>query len=209
MTPDVQGTIISDDSQNPVFAEYLDASFDHSNCVIGHHATKTGLCASIDWAWKQLPDKCELVQHLEDDFILDRPVNLEHIAYVLGRSHWISQIWLMRGPWYAAEREAGGIFAHRIPKYWTVRSMPGPEDINGWPLYFTEYMGGRFWTHNPSLYPMWIVKRMKREYPKGPWCEEQMAQWTWDQGLRSAFWGRPDEQPHAKHIGVISGKMVY
>lgn len=204
MQPDVQGTIISDDSQNPEFGEWLDSEFKGSEYIIRHHPAKLGMCAAVDDAWSCIPD-CDYVQHLEEDFILERKINLEELAYVLQRAHWLSQIWIMRQPWYAAEREAGGIYQHRIPAYWGVRSINGPD---GWPLYWTEYNGGRFWTQNPCLYPKWLVKR-KLRYPLGPWCEEQMAQWTYDQGLKSAFWGRPDEQPHAKHIGVISGKTMY
>jgi len=210
MTPDVRGTIVSDDSQNPEFAEWLDQNFSGGNCIIGHHKEKLGMCGCVDWAWKNIPDECEFVQHLEDDFILEAPVDLTQLAFVLHRVKWISQLWLMRQPWYPTEREAGGIYRLRGPNNWSVRSVNGPD---GWPLYWTEYATGRFWTHNPSLYRYDIVKQCLKEngsYFNGPFCEEQMAQWTWDHGLRSAFWGRPDETHRVKHIGVhCSKKPLY
>jgi len=204
MTPTVQGTIISDDSQNPEFAEWLDTMFKgYPNLLIGHHPSKIGLCASIDWAWKQVPPEVEFIQHLEEDFILEKAVDLEQLAYCLNHAHWLSQIWLMRGPWYKAEHEAGSIYNHRAPKFWEVRSINHWD--TGWPMYWTQYNAGPFWTQNPCLYSTRLIKH---GYHAGPYCEEAMAHWAWDHGMKTAFWGRPDETPFTKHIGVISNKVA-
>jgi hypothetical protein len=204
MTPAPKGTLISDDSQDPAFAEWLDATFSGPEYIIKHHPSKTGLCGSVEWAWANIPSDCQFVHHLEEDFILEQPVNLKEIAFALERAHWLCQVWLMRHPWYTVEVEAGGIYQHRSPKAWQVRSMLYEWNDPNYPIYWTEYNWGRFWTQNPCLYPKRIINR---GYPKGPYCEEAMAQWVWDYGMKSAFWGRPDEVPKVRHIGHVSRKV--
>jgi hypothetical protein len=204
MTPAPKGTIVVDDSQDAAFAEWLDATFKGPHDIVKHHPVKVGLCASMEWAWKNVPSDCEYIQHLEEDFILEQPVNMDDIIYVLERNHWLCQIWLMRHPWYAKEVEAGGIYQHRAPQAWQVRSINNEDATPAYPLYWTEYNWGRFWTQNPCVYSKRVTTR---GYPMGPYCEEAVAQWMWDHGLKSAFWGRPDEFPRARHIGHISRKV--
>lgn len=199
MSP-VAHTIVSDDSQDIHFGAWLDDNFKGDGFTVLHHSSKLGLCLSIQDAWSAIPEDgpYHYVQHLEEDFVLDRPVDLEEVCEVLFYHPHLAQIWFMRHPWYAAEVEAGGIYQHWGPENFLTKS--GLHD--GKMVYWTEHLQP-FWTHNPSVYPVNITCM---RYPYPPQCEVAFRKILVWGGKRSAFWGRPTDEPIVTHIGEVSNK---
>jgi len=202
MSP-VDLTIVNDDSQIEGYDRWIETLFPDENLEILSHPWKLGLCKSIQTAWKSIPSGFDYIQHLEDDFVLDSHIDLYEMAYVLENNPHLSQLWLMRRPWYQAEIECGGIYKHLGSWRFKPCSIAKTDKTE---LYWTE-LTVPFWTCNPSLYPVSIIKN---QYPDPPDCEQQFHLYTYHVlNKRSAFWGKPDDPPVVTHIGVISNKTGY
>lgn len=119
----------------------------------------------------------------EDDFTFDRPVDLRELAAVLDADPHLAQMALLRQPWFAREREAGGIVERDRSLY---------NFCDGW-------IEHRLWfTLNPSLVPAWVFGH---ERPKGKRHEWRFSrQLCKDPAVRFGFWG--DGAPWITHIGT-------
>lgn len=148
-----------------------------------------GFAGAIQAAWdRALQTDCTHLFHLEGDFTLDRPVPLRAMLSILHVCPHLVQLALLRQPWNAAERAAGGIWQQHPDSYERMRVGPGVE--------WLEHR--RFFTTNPSVYPRWVAKR---GWPQQPHSEGVFGLNLFgeDPARRAAFWG--DGSEWVTHIG--------
>lgn len=131
----------------------------------------------------------------ELDFTFRRPIPLNDMAATLAANTDLVQMALLRQPWNAAEKAAGGIIEQRPETY--VRSEWGPY----------TYMAHRnFVTTNPALWPMWVIKR---GWPQVPESEGRFGLDLFAERpeYRAAFWGAGEVW--TDHIGAVRSGAGY
>lgn len=101
--------VVHDDSGDDDYAAWLDVTFPRFTIV--STGQRSGFGGAIRSAWQYIRDHdhSPFVFHLEDDFLFERPVDLDAMAYVLQHRHYLAQMALRRQPWNDTERAAGGI----------------------------------------------------------------------------------------------------
>lgn len=155
------------------------------------HERQEGFCATVASAWalaREAIVECKLdyVFWLENDFRFYRPVQVDLMAWAIGRFQHIglAQMSLLRQPVDPREIEAGGVLACIDD---TVQHM-------GW----IEHRS--YFTTNPSLIP---ARVFDRDFPAGPECEGKMGARLRDEGLSFGVWGEGDEW--VEHLGTRGG----
>lgn len=127
----------------------------------------------------------------EDDFVLLDDVDVACLARVLDEQSHLTQIALLRQPWWPNEHDAGGLI----------------EALEAHGQMFTERTDGRHWwiehracfTGNPTLIP---ARTFTHDWPEGAWSESRFGQLLFaDPDARSAYWGRRSDPPRVEHIG--------
>lgn len=151
------------------------------------HPTRLGLAAAVRsaWAYATLEDWRYLF-HLEEDFVLDGPVDAAELAGVLRRCPTLAQLVLKRQAWSPAEMAAGGIVEC------------APE------RYREKYLGSAFVTVHEecfSLNPCVVPRNVfVQGWPDGN--EAEQTELMVGQGRRFGFWGRKFARPRVTHIGA-------
>lgn len=152
-----------------------------------------GFAGAIQAGWDQiLATDCELVFHVESDFVFPTPPPLERMA-VLARCSRLAQVALKRQPWNERERAAGGIVEADADDF-TERVI----ETGAWWDFYTEHR--RFFTTNPSIY--------RREIAERGWPQEQHSEGLFThrllaEGFSFAFWGSKLDDPRVEHVGAV------
>jgi hypothetical protein len=168
----------------------------------GHH----GHTVMRQRLWRYLARHAagELVFGTEDDFVFERPVDLDDLATVLRSDPHLVQVALLRDRSYADERA-------------------DPTTVLGWPAPAFTRVGSNgtarlehrlFWTNNPSLFRRSLTDRRwpaTREDPRtgrGPGSEVVFGQQlVADPRVRFAFWG--DGSEWVRHVGRVRAGEGY
>lgn len=146
------------------------------------HPERRGLAAAVQSAWADLPGDIDFVFHLEEDFILTAPVEIELMAKTLEATPGLAQLVLKRQAWSVEERAAGGIIEMHPDQY---------TDRAGW----VEHR--RIFSLNPCLIPRPLVDLGWPATNEAGFTEQLVAS-----GWRFGFWGARDDPPRCLHIGV-------
>jgi hypothetical protein len=158
--------------------------------VIGGEQRR-GFGGAITAAWEYIANKPEpFVVHLEDDFVLSRPVDWVDLADTLTRHPHLVQLALRRQPWNPEEHAAGGIVEQHPADYLDCFDHGGA---------WLEHT--RFFTTNPSIYRRDLCRR---GWPTGPNSEgrfgiDLIAETP---ESRFAYWGSRDSGEWCEHIGT-------
>jgi hypothetical protein len=149
---------------------------------------RLGFAGAIAEGWRRvLETDADHVFHVEQDFEFREPVDLDGMAALLKRRPYLAQVALLRQPWNAAERAAGGIFQQHPSDYVEV------EDE--WAVWVEHR---RFFTTNPSLYRRDL---MRRGWPLVPHSEGMFTHaLVRDPAVRFAFWGAKADPPRVHHL---------
>lgn len=127
---------------------------------------------------------------LEDDFTIDRPVDLAELQAVMLSEPRLAQIGLQRQPWYEEELAAGGMIQarQRLGQRFTQRE--------GWVQH------SAWWTMNPMLTTREFFAL--HPWPKHPGSENRFYRGIVDKDPIPLFgiWGQIDDPPICTHIGV-------
>lgn len=127
----------------------------------------------------------------EDDFRLLADVDVACLEGVLDENPHLTQMALLRQPWWPNEREHGGLI--------------GALEAQG--QVFEERTDGEHWwiehracfTGNPSLIP---ARTFAHDWPEGAWSESRFSRLLFaDPAARGAYWGRRSGPPRVEHIG--------
>lgn len=151
---------------------------------------RRGFGGAIRQAWRTLNvrSSADFVFHLEQDFVLIRPVDLDAMADALLYRVNLMQLALRRQPWNAAERAAGGVVEQHPDDY--VERREGGQ-------VWLEHR--RFFTTNPSLYRRSLCMR---GWPDGPNSEGHFSIGLfWHPNVVCGFWGARDSGEWCEHIG--------
>jgi hypothetical protein len=181
--------VIHDDSGDPDYREWLAEQFP-SFTIIGA-TERRGFAAALQVAWKFCSTlEADFIFHLEDDFLLRRPVDLGAMATVLHDHPHLLQLALLRQAVNESELRAGGIIEQDPSSYEIVRD--GDQQWVEHRICFTT---------NPSLYRRSLCAR---GWPDGSESEGKFSAVLFAEGkeLRCAYWG---EGEACQHIGERSG----
>lgn len=149
---------------------------------------RLGFDGAVREGWRRaLQAGCDHVFHLELDFTFRRPIPVDRMIAVLDDHPYLAQIALVRQPWNAAERAAGGLAAYLSDD---LRRVEDRGDR------WMEHR--RYFTTNPSVYPAWVARR---GWPAGAESEGRFGVELFRShpDLCSALWGTGEEW--VTHIG--------
>jgi hypothetical protein len=189
----ITARVIHDDSADPAYRAWLAKQFPNFE-VIGR-SQRLGFGGAIQNAWRHLRSlQPQFVFHLEDDFLLRRPVDLEAMTRALHCEPHLVQMALLRQAVNDAEKAAGGVVEQNPDAYTTVT-----REFGTW----REHR--RFFTTNPSLYRGSLCRR---PWPDGDHSEGRFG-WDLfaeDPDAKCAFWG---EGEWVEHIGDVRAGTGY
>lgn len=194
---------IFDDSNDGAFARELARTFPESRVV--SWPKRLGFGGSIAAAWELLNRRSssEYFFHLEDDFVLEEPVNLRAMAGVLDRHPHLVQLALLRQAWNETEISAGGI----------VQCNP-----DAYTCCADEYMcwleHRLFFTTNPSVYRRTLVAGgwPEGETSEGVFTHRLLREGTVEasgERIRFAFLGDRQAVPMVRHVGTVRAGTGY
>jgi hypothetical protein len=194
----VLGMVIVDDSGDPTYGQWLEDEF-----IGGPLDGKVLHLPEPHGYWQAMQSVWSLARHWnaaydqgrfgfwEDDFVLNEPVDLDDLAGVLDNHPQLTQISLLRQPWFHNEVDHGGVI----------------EALEAQGQTFTERTDGEHswiehracFTGNPSLIPR---RTFERDWPEGAWSESRFGKLLFrDEGACGAYWGRRTDPPRVEHIG--------
>jgi hypothetical protein len=185
-----------DDTGDPDHQAYLRATYPEFTHI--QHDQRLGFSAAIGAAWSVLSghSKADYVFHLEQDFTLNRALDLGELADVLRDQPHLAQLALRRQPWSEPERAAGGI----------VEMNPGAYVEQTDPAGRSWLEHDQWFTTNPCLYrrtltgTTWPVLRHSEQW----FTLRLRAVGTPEIGpdqVRFGYWGARDSTPWVEHIG--------
>lgn len=207
--------IIVDDSADPSYGIWL--GYQYPGFWINSSPGKQGMAKTVAQGWElalQVPDM-EYVFHLEEDFIINHPIILDHLIALLEEYPNLAQVVLQRQPWNPEEVGRGSIFDN--DEDWVVHAHTWDQEVpknvqeaveEGVPNPLAASEGKRteWWVQHQrifSLNPCLIPRRIiEMGWPAGN--EAQMTDNVKAAGYEMAFWGSKDEQA-VTHIGQDRG----
>ena len=149
---------------------------------------RSGFGGAIISAWSLL-DETPYVFHLEDDFVINEPIDLFAMMRVLDNNSHLVQMALRRQAWNDDEKRAGGI-VELDPNSFEEKT----DGINTW----LEHR--KFFTTNPSLYSRNLT--IENPWPVGINSEGRYGISLFEgTNLRSGYWGAKVGKPKCTHIG--------
>ncbi|MEV7013291.1 hypothetical protein [Streptosporangium sp. NPDC051022] len=185
----VGSVTIVDDSGDTDYRAWLTEEF--PGCAIVPVAEQAaGYWRAMQTVWRLAADAPH-VFFVEDDFTFNRPVDLAELAAVLDTYDHLTQVALLRQPWFGNEHHHGGLI----------------EALEAQGQLFEECTDGHFWwiehragfTGNPSLLP---ARTLAKPWPEGAWSESRFGRQLFkNRAARGAYWGRRSDPPAVTHVG--------
>jgi hypothetical protein len=188
--------VIHDDSGDRTYRRQLHTYFPDWE-IIGA-AERLGFAGAYRAARSWLADETdeEFIFSTEDDFVIQRPLDLAPLCYVLNGNPGLLQLAAKRQPCNPLEEAAGGVIEQR------------PAEYIGYGNGVTHWLEHRlYWTTNPHLTHR---DTLKAEWPNVPNSEGMFTHALLRDGLgdvdgadiRFGIIGRRSDQPLALHIGT-------
>lgn len=192
-------TTIVDDSGNTGYRHWLIETF--PNCVVTSVGKdRCGYAAAMRRVFEVvLYNESDYNLHVEDDFILHSPPDLDKVCSVLESFEDLSQISFMRQPWYNNEIEHGGVVEALEAQGARVFQQ---KVTNGLPW----VRHNAYWTANPNVFPRWVAQR---HWPDAPWCEMKFSQELRRDRKISGIWGERNNWVCVEHIGEVRNGTDY
>lgn len=181
--------LIHDDSGSQEFSQWLHDTFGDEYEIFST-GQRSGFGGAIISAWKQLQyDNNDWVFHLEDDFVMREPINLNDMMEVMDNNPHILQMALLRQAWSSAEIEAGGVMELDPDAY-----VQHSDGLHKW----IEHR--KFFTTNPSLYKKSLT--IENPWPQGEYSEGRYGLELFSDGTKvCGYWGAAGSPPKVEHIG--------
>ena len=194
----VKNKFIIDDSGDTAYRDWLKDYFPTFKIV-----PVSNQAAGLDVAMKKvfevfLSTGCSYSLHLEDDFILHKPFDFSEVVSVLDSHPKLSQMSIMRQPWYSHEIKANGLVESLEKRNKFFESV----NTNGYDWVRHQ----AFYTLNPSIYTKEIASI---GWPDGTNTEYRFSQKIFSLGYESGIWGARDSWPHVEHIGFNRTGVKY
>lgn len=177
--------VIHDDSGDGVYQAWLRDRFPTFELITTPE--RAGFGGAIRSAWEQVRHVDErFIFATEDDFVLDRRVELQDMMTALDTYPNLQQLALRRQPWNDEERAVGGVVELAPSSYEEVDES------------FLQHRN--FWTTNPSLFRSDVT--WKHPWPRGSRSEGMFtANLLRSPKVRFGYWGARDSGVWVTHIG--------
>lgn len=163
-----------------------------------HGGPRRGFGGAIRHAWAHMAhSSAQWVWHMEQDFVLRRPVDLDVIVTVLTARPHLAQMALRRQPWSPPEIAAGGVVEQRPHDY-----TEEHDALTG-----ASWLEHRlFWTTNPGLYRRSLISVGWPDVPRseGMFTSRLLRYGTADVPgplVRFGYWGARASGEWVRHIG--------
>jgi hypothetical protein len=174
--------LIINDSGDYRYHQFLVNKFPGFDVV--SHEKRRGLAGAVQSAWESVNPEVDYVLHLEDDFLFEKSIDIDHMASLLKENSDLVQMALVRASVNPPEEEVGGfVFQHL-------------EDYHQKDDYFEH---SRLFTLNPCLYPMSTVKMGWPDH--GGESEFTAKVHSINQDYKFGFYGQIYDKPLVTHIG--------
>jgi hypothetical protein len=201
---DVEHKIIFDDSGDAKYVKWLNKTFGDRFKIVPVAEKSVGHVAALGFIFQYIKQlDVDYVLQLEEDWMLNRPLDISRIATVLQENPNILQMRIPRVVWYApyhlADIEAGSQLLHQtnLPK---TKTKLRNNDQDSWYEWRGDFY---FWSHNPSVFSKKILeesydsitddyhehafgKLLMKKYPNGT----------------SGFWAKNPYDAYINHIGI-------
>jgi len=174
--------VIINDSGDIRYHNFLTNAFPMFKII--SHEQRRGLAGAVQSVWSSIGEESEYVFHLEDDFIVKRKFDIDHMIFLLKNNLHLIQMALVRDPVNPPEEEVGGfVFQHK-------ESYEQKGD-------FFEH--GRLFTLNPCVYP---ISTTRIGWPDhGGESEFTQKVHSINKQLRFGYYGNMYDEPLVTHIG--------
>lgn len=184
--------LIVDDSGDPEYRKFLRDRFGEVWEISEVGGAAQGYSAAVQHIWRKA-EAYDFVFLIEDDFLFERPVNLQDLATSLRHCPEVAQFVLLRQSWFGNEVEAGGL-------------LPALERMGHKLTHVgTNWIEHRAtWSTNPTLFRggNWVKNH--------PWPSGEGSEYRFGQSLFltepktvCAYWG--DGTEYVRHIGERKG----
>lgn len=189
--------VILDDSGDHAYRQSLVEKYGDEWEVVSVGETRMGYVAAMrEIRSIGIRSDAKFIFHLEDDFQLNRPVNIDSITELLDSNRNIAQMALVRQPWYANEIVHGGVIQALIEqgcRFQEKIKIDKDKKVVRW----LEHRA--VWTANPNVFSVEVARM---DYPDVPYSESAfMRQLNTNTALVCAYWGTLSDEPYVTHIG--------
>ncbi len=179
---------IVDDSGDTDYRRRLER--DLSADVVPVAGDRAGYWQAMRAVWRTTAGHAQ-VFFWEEDFVLNDLVGAAELLDVLDTQPHLTQIALLRQPWFGNERAHGGLM-----EALEVQGNTFEERTDG-SRWWIEHRA--CFTGNPSLIP---ARTFHQAWPDGAWSESRFGRRLFrDKAARGAYWGRRSDPPRVTHIG--------
>lgn len=185
--------LICDDSGDSAYRDWLRQRFPSDLVTVTGEGEALGFAPAIRRALDAACSiRAEHIFWLEDDFIVQRPVDLAAMADTLDARSYLSQMLLKRQPWFSNEVAAGGIIEADPHRF----TQCGNDEGDRW----VEH--DAYWC-NPHLAKTAFLR--EHRWPAGEWSESKFGALLRSEGWRGGIWGELTTPPYVEHVGIRSG----
>ena len=207
---DVDHKIIFDDSGDAKYVDWLNKTFGDRFKVVPVGEKSLGQTAALGFIFKYIKElDVDYVLQLEEDWMLNRPLDISRIATVLRDNPNILQMRIPRVVWYAPyhleDIYYGSGLLHNV-------NLPGTKtkfcsnDQDSWYEWRGDFY---FWTHNPNLFGKKILdesyESITNEYHEHSFGQLLLKKYP--KGS-SGFWARNPYDAYVNHIGIRDDALL-
>jgi len=174
--------IIINDSGDIGYHNFLINRFPEFRVV--SHEARRGLAGAVVSAWDSVSKEADYIFHLEDDFIFEKFIDIDYMAFLLKSNPHLVQMALVRASVNPLEEQVGGFVFQHLSDYQQKDS------------YFEHR---RLFTLNTCLYPISTVQTGWPEH--GGESEFTSKVHSINKDYRFGFFGNIYDPPSVTHIG--------
>lgn len=190
--------IMINDAPSPEYNAYLEQTYGDRFRVISHDKNM-GLSGSVQslWMMSQMI-KADYIFHLEEDFVVNKPITLQPMLDLLEINWSLAQVSLKRQAVNGEESQAGGFMQLHPERY----KSEFVWSNNGKEVYWVEQ--NWLFSLNPCLYPIeitrvgWPQGGGEREFTNRLIAERPQTKF--------AILGKKEDPPLVTHIGSYRGE---
>jgi hypothetical protein len=207
---DADHRIIFDDSGDAKYVDWLNKTFGNRFKVVPVGEKSLGQTAALGFIFKYIKElDVDYVLQLEEDWMLNRPLDILRIATVLRDNPNILQMRIPRVVWYAPYHLADLHHGSSLLQYMNLPRTKTEFRANGQDSWY-EWRGySYFWSHNPNVFGKRILDEsyesitepnheqhfgtlLLKKYPKGA----------------SGFWAKNPYDAYVNHIGIKDNDVL-
>jgi hypothetical protein len=207
---DVDHKIIFDDSGDAKYVDWLKKTFGSRFKIVPVGEKSVGQTAALGFIFKYIKElDVDYVLQLEEDWMLNRPLDISRIATVLRDNPNILQMRIPRVVWYAPYHVADLHHGSSLLQYLNhprTKANFRENDQDSW----YEWRGNfYFWSHNPSVFSKKILDE-NYGFISEPNHEQAFGVLllkTYPNGS-SGFWARNPYDAYVNHIGIKDEEVL-